>query len=77
MSPIDPIVDRKTTPVRARLPLLILWYALLLFFLACAHFTLQEKPLPPGWTYFGAFHMFSTKSTNNYEVPRSCWYSWC
>lgn len=63
---LDEIQDRQTTPKSSQIPLLVGWYILLIFFMGCFHFSMSAER--PSWSYFGAFHMFTTKSTTNYQL---------
>ena len=62
----DKHYDRRTTPKHLQVPYVLGLYVLAIFFMGCFHFSMAEKR--PRWSYWGAFHMFTTKSTNNYQL---------
>lgn len=63
---VDRQYDHSTTPKHLRVPYILAFYVLAVFLVGCFHFSMAEKR--PRWSYWGAFHMFTTKSTNNYEL---------
>ena len=62
----DKHYDRRTTPKHLQVPYVLGLYVLAIFFMGCFHFSMAEKR--PRWSYWGAFHVFTTKSTNNYQL---------